>query len=194
MATHFFACSWATTLVDVSSASHRTPTKSTFSVKGISECPVFLQFYLLPTSVIFVKLQNGDLFFSCGFIHFHEMHSNCGHILLTLPLPHHLLALTSVTLNVFKQHIYHALLCNWLLAAYNMWDIPQVPCPFITISDTILFTIPATCCCALYCNAWQVTMLSFTFVLLFILTFLPSCASNSISELEVVLTSVASGQ
>ena len=37
-------------------------------------------------------------------------------------------------------------------------------------------------------------MLSFTFVLLFILTFLPSCASNSISELEVVLTSVASGQ
>ena len=85
MATHFFACSWATTLVDVSSASHRTLTNSTFGVRGISECPVFLQFYLLPTSVIFVKLENGDLFFSCGFIHFHEMHSNCRHILQTLP-------------------------------------------------------------------------------------------------------------
>lgn len=85
MATYFFACSWATTLVDVSSASHRTSTKSTFGVKGISECPLFLQFHLLTTSVIFVKLQNGDLFFSCGFIHFHEMHSNCRHILQTLP-------------------------------------------------------------------------------------------------------------
>ena len=85
MATHCFACSWATTLVDVSSASHCTLTKSTFVVKGISECPVFLQFYLLPTSVISVKLQNGELFFSCGFIHFHEMHYNCRHILRTLP-------------------------------------------------------------------------------------------------------------
>lgn len=83
MATHIFACSWATTLVDVSSASHCTSTNSTFSVKGISKCPVFLQFYLLPTSVTFIKLENGDLFFSCRFIHFHEMRSNCRHILQT---------------------------------------------------------------------------------------------------------------
>jgi len=37
-------------------------------------------------------------------------------------------------------------------------------------------------------------MLSFTVVLLFLLTFLPSSASNSLSELEVVLTSVTPGQ
>jgi len=75
-----------------------------------------------------------------------------------------------------------------------MWDIPQVPCPLITHSDTILFTIPATYYCASVISQHLTTMLSFTVVLLFILTFLPSSASNSISELEVVLTSVASGQ
>jgi len=68
----------------------------------------------------------------------------CRHVLV----PHHLLALASVTLNVFQQHIYRTLLWTQLLAAYNMWHIPQVPCPSITISDTTLFTIPATCCCA----------------------------------------------
>jgi hypothetical protein len=132
VATHFSACSWATTVVDVSSASHHTSTNSTFGIKGISECPVSLQFYLLPTSV---KLENGDLFFSCGFIHFHEMHSNCSRHFL---VPHHLLALASMTLNVFQQRIYHTLLWTLLLAAYNMWDTPQVPCPFITISDNTI--------------------------------------------------------
>jgi len=68
----------------------------------------------------------------------------CRHFLV----PHHLLALASVTLNVFQQQIYHTVLGTWILAAYNMWDTPQVPCPFITINDTILFTIPATFCCA----------------------------------------------
>jgi hypothetical protein len=68
----------------------------------------------------------------------------CRHFIV----PHHLLALASVTLHVFQQHIHYTLLWTQLLAAYNMWDTPQVPCPFITVGDTILFSIPAPWCCA----------------------------------------------
>jgi len=60
-------------------------------------------------------------------------------------IPHKFLAHLSLSVTQYVGYptsslpIYHY---QW----HNMWDTPQVPCPFITISDTILFIIPALCC------------------------------------------------
>jgi hypothetical protein len=99
----------AMTLVNVSSASHCASAKSTFGVKGISKYPVFLQFCLLPTSVIssdqkmvtYFSLE--DLFTSVKRTLIVD--TFCRHFIV----PHHLLALASVTLHVFQQHIYYTL-------------------------------------------------------------------------------------
>jgi hypothetical protein len=108
---------------------------------------------------------------------------------------HHLLALASITLNVFQQHIYHTLLWTSLLAAYNMWDTPQVPHPFITISDTILFTIPATCCCASIISRHLTSSNAELYSCVAVSPDLSSfLCFYSLSELEVVLTSVTPGQ
>jgi integral membrane sensor domain MASE1 len=112
----------------------------------------------------------------------------CRHFLV----PHNLLALASMTLNVFQHHTHHTLFFG---LGYWQLTVCWIPHKFLAhVSLPVTQFLQPVAVQVSYRSTRQVAMLSFTVALLFLLTFLPSSASNFLSELEVVLTRVAPGQ